>query len=120
MTRIDGARAPPLVGFQVAVAMTSLRASAQVNSDISNVSISAAVQKSISVSVGLGSVNFTLLAGGMANGGATGPVTANSNLPAVQRFSAMNTLRLWQTVLPEHGICCLQSPDRGTPQGESL
>ncbi len=80
MIKIGGGRVLPLVGFLVAVAMTSLRASAQINSNFSNVSINAAVQQSISVSVGLASVNFTLLAGGVANGDNPVPVTASWNL----------------------------------------
>jgi len=75
MTRTGSGRVLPLVGVLVAVEMTALPVSAQVNSNLSNVSINAAIQHSISVSVGLGTVNFTLLAGGAANGDNPIPVT---------------------------------------------
>jgi len=79
-TRTGSGRVLPLAGLLVAVVMTSLRASAQVSSPVSNVSVSAAVQQSISVSVGLGTVDFNLFAGDVANGDDPIPVTTSWNL----------------------------------------
>lgn len=77
--KIGGGRVLPLVGLVDVVSMNPFRASARVNTNLLKVSINAAIQQSISASVGVATVNPTLLAVGVAKGDNTVPFIANWN-----------------------------------------
>ena len=73
--RIGSSQFLPVVELLLAVAIVVVHASAQVDSNNSRVSINLAIQQWISVSVGLCTVDFSLLAGDVANGDNPIPVT---------------------------------------------
>lgn len=72
--------ATPFLLLAVSLVVFPFRALAQVNSNVGNVTLSASVQDSISVSPGVGTVNFSLLPGAAVTGTPTVPITTSWNL----------------------------------------
>lgn len=78
--RIQKIKVSCKIALALSIGLIPFQARAQVNSNIVNVALAAQVQQSISVSAGLGTVNFTLLAGGVADGDNPVPITTSWNL----------------------------------------
>ena len=72
--------ATPFLLLAVSLVVFPFRALAQVNSNVGNVTLSASVQDYISVSPGVGTVNFSLLPGAAVTGTPTVPITTSWNL----------------------------------------
>ena len=70
----------PFLLLAVSLVVFPFRALAQVNSNVGNVTLSASVQDSISVSPAVGTVNFALLPGAAVTGTPTVPITTSWNL----------------------------------------
>jgi hypothetical protein len=70
----------PFLLLAVSLVVFPFRALAQVNSNVGNVILNANVQDSISVSLGVGTVNFSLLPGAAVTGTPQVPITTSWNL----------------------------------------
>jgi len=70
----------PFLLLAVSLVVFPFRASAQVLSNVGNVTLSGSVQEFISVSPGVATVNFALLPGAIVDGAPTVPITTSWNL----------------------------------------